>query len=247
MKEERYKKILELLSPGNYVSVDTLSRNLYVSTPTIRRDLNALQEMGFVLRNHGGAILKIENSTGSPIAFRFGVNSNSKIRLAKEASKLLRNNISIFMDESTTTLHIMDILPQYRNINVVTNSLSVLQYAYKSHISAFCLGGRLSNDTMSFLGQEAEEMVSRYGIDIMFFSSSGLNRHGMIVDYNGLSCALRRKALEASDIKVFLCDQSKFNKNSAYSLAALSDMDYAFIDAPLPDNIKGGKANIIVV
>ena len=93
MKEERYQKILELLNSGNYVSVDSLSKKLYVSMPTIRRDLNALQNMGFVLRNHGGAILKGFETEGSPISFRYGIHSEAKIKLAREASKLLRNDI----------------------------------------------------------------------------------------------------------------------------------------------------------
>ena len=247
MKEERYQKILELLNSGNYVSVDSLSKKLYVSMPTIRRDLNALQNMGFVLRNHGGAILKGFETEGSPISFRYGIHSEAKIKLAREASKLLRNDICIFMDESSTTLHIMDLIPQYKNISIVTNSLNVLQYAYKNRIPAYCLGGRLSFETMSFLGQETEDMVTRYGIDIMFFSSSGLNKHGIIVDYNEASNALRRKVIDYSDQKVFICDHSKFNKNAAYALSELSKIDYVYIDAPLPFEIDSGKANVVVV
>ena len=247
MKEERYQKILEILKSGNYVSVDTLSKNLYVSMPTIRRDLTALQEMGFILRNHGGAILRVEETSGAPITFRLGINSDAKIKLAKAAAKLLADDMCIFLDESTTTAHIIDIIPSFKNISIITNSLSVLQSAYKNHIASYCLGGKLSFETMSFLGQETEDMVERFGIDIMFFSSSGLNRHGMIVDYNGSSNALRRTALEYSDRKVFLCDQSKFGKNAAYSLADISEIDYVYIDAPLPRNTKTGNAKIITI
>ena len=56
MKEERHQKILDRLSDGEYVSVETLSRELFVSMPTIRRDLTAMQQMGLVMRTHGGVI-----------------------------------------------------------------------------------------------------------------------------------------------------------------------------------------------
>ena len=121
MKEERYQKILDILSEGKYVSVETLSRELYVSMPTIRRDLTAMQEMGLVARSHGG-VIRITGLDAPPITFRIGVNSGEKMRLAEAAAKLLKDDCVIFLDESTTTLHIIDYLPRYKNIKVVIQS-----------------------------------------------------------------------------------------------------------------------------
>ena len=54
-KEERYQKILALLEEFPYLSVQKLSELLYVSLPTVRRDLTFLQHSGMIVRNHGGA------------------------------------------------------------------------------------------------------------------------------------------------------------------------------------------------
>ena len=43
LKEERYDKILDILETEQYVSALQLSQMLYVSLPTIRRDLAELQ------------------------------------------------------------------------------------------------------------------------------------------------------------------------------------------------------------
>ena len=48
--DERRKEILELLDEKGYVSVKDLSQRLYVSLPTIRRDLTLLEREGYVLR-----------------------------------------------------------------------------------------------------------------------------------------------------------------------------------------------------
>ena len=90
-------------------------------------------------------------------------------------------------------------------------------------------------------------MVKRFGIDFMFFSSSAVNRKGWIADYSEPSNSLRRCVLEQADKKVFLCDKSKFGKHGAYTLAALSDMDYVILNSPLPESIDPGKAVIRVV
>ena len=60
--DERRKEILELLDEKGYVSVKDLSQRLYVSLPTIRRDLTLLEREGYVLRTHGGASLSISDS-----------------------------------------------------------------------------------------------------------------------------------------------------------------------------------------
>ena len=48
--DERRKEILELLDEKGYVSVKDLSQRLYVSLPTIRRDLTLLEREGYVDR-----------------------------------------------------------------------------------------------------------------------------------------------------------------------------------------------------
>ena len=42
--DERRKQILELLNEKGYISVEELSQKLYVSLPTIRRDLTLLEK-----------------------------------------------------------------------------------------------------------------------------------------------------------------------------------------------------------
>ena len=53
--EDRKKQILHLLEKQNYLTVEEIAAKLYVSTPTIRRDLKAMDEEGIIRRTHGGA------------------------------------------------------------------------------------------------------------------------------------------------------------------------------------------------
>ena len=56
---ERHQKILELLKVNGIVSVNSLSRQLNVSSVTIRKDLGLLEEKKLLYRSHGGAIQSI--------------------------------------------------------------------------------------------------------------------------------------------------------------------------------------------
>ena len=46
--KERQDAILETLNNKGYISVEELSKKLYVSLATIRRDLNELEKNGFL-------------------------------------------------------------------------------------------------------------------------------------------------------------------------------------------------------
>ena len=118
---------------------------------------------------------------------------------------------------------------------------------YKYKIAAYCLGGEFARDTVSFYGRDTEKMVERFGIDLMFFSSSGINNKGWIVDYSQPSNSLRRQVLQQAETKVFLCDHSKVGKHGAYTLAHLSDMDYLVLEAPLPAGMNTGSAKIMYI
>ncbi len=247
MKEERFLKILDILSKNDYASVESLSQQLFVSMPTIRRDLNTMQDMGLVVRSHGGVIRRQSETDGGPAAFRMGVNPGEKLRLDKAAAVYLHDNCMVFLDESTTTLHIVDQMSPYKNITIVTNNISVLQLAGKYRVPTICLGGETSYDTMSFYGPDTEDMIGRFGIDIAFFSSSALTPSGWIADYSARSTSLRRRVLAQSDKKVFLIDKSKFMKSGPYMLLPVSGVDHIIANAPLPPEIDTGKASVTVI
>lgn len=72
MKLTRQQNILELLGCCDWLTTDALAETLAVSRETIRRDLNALQQQGKILRQHGRARLIHPNSrdSGEPFGAR---------------------------------------------------------------------------------------------------------------------------------------------------------------------------------
>jgi DeoR/GlpR family transcriptional regulator of sugar metabolism len=56
-KSERQNEILKILAQEGYASVERLSKLLYASESSIRRDLTHMQNSGLVKRSHGGVTL----------------------------------------------------------------------------------------------------------------------------------------------------------------------------------------------
>ena len=57
MNKEREKIILEMLLKKKRVTVKELSHTLYISEPSVRRDLADLEKQNLIKRIHGGAVL----------------------------------------------------------------------------------------------------------------------------------------------------------------------------------------------
>lgn len=55
---QRRVKILHLIREDGHAKVQDLSKFFNVTDVTIRQDLEALEQMGYIQREHGGAFLK---------------------------------------------------------------------------------------------------------------------------------------------------------------------------------------------
>lgn len=119
--DERRKEILELLDEKGYVSVKDLSQRLYVSLPTIRRDLTLLEREGYVLRTHGGASLSISDSFVEPFALRKKTNLEAKKYIGKIAASLIHNNDTLFITSSSTCLEFANHIKPDLRLNILTN------------------------------------------------------------------------------------------------------------------------------
>lgn len=230
LKEERYDKILEILEKDTYISAQKLSQMLYVSLPTIRRDLAELHNRELIIRSYGGAKKLNSEHNVTPIDFRKTVNYNKKRQLCQAAANLIKENDLIFLDASTTVLQMADFIPQKSSIIVVTNSILLSTLLPQKGIKTFCTGGELQQNSMCYAGSFADDFAGRFNFDKVFFSSHGVNAEQVIVDTSLPESMLRKVVLNRSRESVFLCDSSKFFQSASYNLTSLENVDYIITD-----------------
>lgn len=226
LKEERYENILDILDEEKFISVFELSKRLYVSLPTIRRDLSALQKQDKIIRSHGGARkLHIDNMQ-MPIEFRKTLQSSEKKQMCKIAADLVCDNDVIYIDASTSTYQIGNFLSDKKAITVITNSIPLSILLKQNGISSYCTGGAMQINSSAYSGVFAEEFIRKFNIDIMFISSSGINSDGYINDISLSETQLRKVAINQSKKVVFLCDGTKFNLFAPYNLIPIHNVSY---------------------
>ena len=119
---ERRDEILRILGDREYVTVEEFSKVLGVSAVTIRTDLTALEESGFLIRTHGGAMKSSKKGEARLISNTLIENEGEKMALAEKAASLIQPGNTIIIDSGFTTIHLIKHL-KGKNITVVTNNL----------------------------------------------------------------------------------------------------------------------------
>ncbi len=226
---ERKNKIINLLTERNFVSVDELSKILYTSPSSIRRDLNALQSEGLVRRNYGGVML-FETKSAAPVSWRWEVQKSEKKAIAKKAAKHLQDYTTVFLDSSTTAYYLAEYIIQKKGITVITNNTKTAEKLFEGGINTYCIGGNMHSENVN-CGSYAIEQLRQFHADTVFFSSFALADNGTVSDSCAEENEIRKIMLSQSDCKIFLCDSSKFHRTATHILCNIKDIDYCISDA----------------
>ncbi len=226
LKDERYDEILKILDESKYISASELSKRLYVSLPTIRRDLAELHKRGQVIRSHGGAKKVQAESIVAPLNFRKTVNSIKKRQLCKAAADMINDNDIIFIDSSTTTLQMAECIDDKSHVTVITNGITLATMLAKKGVKTYCTGGEIFENSLAHYGSFAEEFILKFNIDKMFFSCYGINENGMLTDPSLPETQIRKIAINQSKKTVFMCDESKFALSAPYNLMPIQKLDH---------------------
>lgn len=207
-------------------SVKELSEKLFISEPTVRRDVIHLQEKNLVTRKKGIVTLKTNSPDQRiPLYIRHFEQNQSKQIIAKKASSFIKDGFVIMMDASTTAFHLLPHLTQFKNILIITNGAKTALEAASMGIKTICTGGEMTLESFSYVGPDAESTLSKYNADVAFFSCRGVSEDGLATDNSILENSMRQIMIKNSKKSYLLCDSSKLNKVYLNTLCSTKDLD----------------------
>jgi DeoR/GlpR family transcriptional regulator of sugar metabolism len=106
LPEERRRRILEMLSQAESITVSDLVDRLGVSRVTARADLDSLGAEGALVRSHGGALKPLDPRSDYPLQLKETLHHAEKVRIAAAAAKLICDGDTVAFDSGTTTCEI---------------------------------------------------------------------------------------------------------------------------------------------
>lgn len=236
---ERQDDILSILSDHKIVTVSKLSKLLYVSEATIRRDLTHMNNLGLIRRTHGGAMMAKNTAQESSFAMREAENLGAKKTICALAIKHIEDHSVIYVDSSSTIMPIIPLLQQFHHLTIITHGIrTALMLSNLENIEVYIAGGVVGNFSNSILGNSVISFYDQINANIALLSCSGINDNGDITDNSIEHAKIKRKILEKSEKVYILADHTKFGKTLMNTSYQLKDIDFLITDKEPPEAFK---------
>lgn len=248
---QRRTEILNLIQEDGHAKVQKLSKIFKVSEVTIRQDLEELEQLGYIQREHGGAFLKDVGSFARTGQLFNKSHMEEKQEIAKQAAKLIDEGDSIILDSGSTTTELAKLLLPYKSLNVLTNALNIaLMLGENPGINLIVSGGEFKAPTLSLTGDVAANLFKGLHVNKLFLATAGISMEDYLLTYPSLSDLSVKSAMIRAASKVYLlADSSKIGRPSFASLGRISLIDTLItddkIDPASAERIKELGVNII--
>jgi DeoR/GlpR family transcriptional regulator of sugar metabolism len=228
---ERRQAIFEILEEKGSVTVVELSKQFDVSEETIRRDLTKMESSGLLQKTYGGAFLNAGMHLEVPVDMRVHTYVEGKHVIGALSARLIHNGDTIFLDASTTAVHIAESILDKKNVIVITNALKVAEALAKAPgIKTICTGGTLRPTSLTTVGKVAEMAVGNYFADKAFICCDGIHRTHGITDANEKEAEVRKQMIRQAESTILVVDATKFDKTSFVHMADFQEFDALVTD-----------------
>ncbi len=222
---ERQAGITDLLQQAGSMTTAELAAKLYVSEATVRRDLTRLEKMGLVRRVHGGAMIVSGPESEIPWLIRDRANDTAKCAIAAKAISCIKDGDTVILDASSTVLRIVPLLKQKTNLTVITNGPKTTMELAMAHIRTLTTGGVLLDNSLAFVGREAEQFIRNVNADVLLLSCRGVSPDGYLTDTSLEEVNIRKEMLRHARRKYLLCDTGKIGVTYPYNICHVDELD----------------------
>ncbi|MEX1307623.1 MAG: DeoR/GlpR family DNA-binding transcription regulator [Eubacteriales bacterium] len=234
--KERKRIIKKFLTENGKVSVGNLSELLEVSEVTIRRDLEVLEEEGFLQRTHGGAII---NETDALV---LSTSEDTKTiaqqhEIADAAFHFISDGDVVMLTHGPTNVQIAKRLVKHQNLTVLTNDLLIaLEFASSLTNKLIVLGGDLENHAV--YGQLAINNLSNFSLNHIFVEVDGISlKSGLTVNSIG-KASLIQQACSNANIVTVVCLPDNFGTDAFYRVGPVTLPNRILTSSTLDDRFK---------
>ena len=245
--KDRLVLIEEFIDKNGKVTLHELENAFpNVSSMTLRRDLNRLEENNKILKIPGGAISvnTVLRAKEQDFSERISFNTEEKLEIADKAVKLIEPSTCIYIDGGSTTTYFARALPD-DNFYVLTNALTIAETIIrKSKPTVTLLGGDLTKNNFITVGTSCTEFVEKLNIQTAVMATTGyIKETGEFSCGSQAEAQVKRKIIQRADHVIMLLDSSKVGKKPPYTFAKLENIDCMVVDNNFPSSLRNAISN----
>jgi len=234
---QRQQQILQRVQQQGFVSIDDLVASFNVTPQTVRRDINALCDLGVLRRFHGGAGLpsSVEN-----IAYpaRQILNLEEKQRMAQLVAQHIPDKSSLFINLGTTTEEVAKALADHTGLRVITNNLNVATLlSDKPGFEVIITGGLVRHRDRGIVGEATVDFIKQFKVDFGVIGISGIDLDGTLLDFDYREVRVSQAIIANSRNVLLVADHSKFSRSAMVRLGHISEVNMLFTDDSPPESM----------
>lgn len=235
---KRRNEIFNIVSKKPKVTVKELANILDVSEVTIRKDLSSLEEEGLLKRTHGGAVQMSSNSIEKRMLFR----KEEKIKIAKEAAKLISQGETILIEAGSTNAVLASELLNKKGVHIITNSLYITEILKdNTNVKVTLLGGELQDKSEALVGPLTTLCLSKVAVDKAFIGMDGFSEKVGFTCGDFFRAEVGREMWRRAEKTIILAESSKFDNIGATSVIELTEAYMVITDKDISED----KLNIL--
>jgi DeoR/GlpR family transcriptional regulator of sugar metabolism len=230
---QRHAFILEQLRLVGAVRVSDLMRELQVSDMTVRRDLEALEAQGHLVRVHGGATLLRDSAVHEPgFDTKRTLQHQAKLAIARTAAAMVEPGMAVAVSAGSTTYEVSRRLAQIPRLTVVTNSVPAAEVLYHGGRSdqTIILSGGVRTPSDALVGPFAVSALRTVNVDIVFLGVHGMHERAGFSTPNMLEAETDQALIETGGRLVVTADHTKWGVAGVSTIAALDRADVVVTD-----------------
>ncbi len=237
---ERLNKVVELLREKGKVKVSEAAPLLGVSLSTLHRDLDKLETEGVVEKVRGGAILKKKLDLFSHFKLRLDRNNKEKSKIAEKAINLIEDDSCIFIDHSTTCVHLAKEIKKknFKNLVILTNSIIAPEIlAGANGVKVILTGGEANHELEALGGSWVINAFNNINVHQIFLSVGAVSSDKGFMTKLPFIHEIFTKLFILSPPKIVLVDTSKFYKLATFHIAEIKQADTIITEKQLPKDL----------
>ncbi|HRJ56144.1 MAG TPA: DeoR/GlpR family DNA-binding transcription regulator [Anaerolineales bacterium] len=240
---QRREKIQEYLAIHQIARTADLCALLDTSEATVRRDLEWLEQKGFLERTHGGAILGHRMILEQEYQQRAQHHPEEKKAIGELAASLIEEGDIVFINSGTTATQVLQHIRKNSNITVITNNVSAVMELGEPGFHYFLTGGEFQARSNSLAGRFAIDNLGLVYANKTILGVDGISlKHGCTVPTNAEAEVVRKMIERTKGSIIIAADYSKWGGVSNFQVATIDEIDKLITDSRIGESARDSLA-----
>jgi DeoR family glycerol-3-phosphate regulon repressor len=226
----RQRQIMALIEAEGAQQIEDLARRFDLTTQTIRRDINALCDLGQARRFHGGVDLPVMSRNISVHA-RSQLNSAAKRRIALYIASQINDGSTVFLGIGSTVQFVAAALRERHGLTVVTNNIDVARTLGEApDVELHLSGGIWRANDQDVVGPDAVKFFGKFHAGFAVIGAGALSAEHGVLDFGYEEAQIANAIIEHSRMRFLAVDCSKWGRDASIRVAPFDQFTHLVTD-----------------